>query len=138
MKNVIKYLAVVCCFTLGTTLAHADSHGHDGVKSKHDSGHDSGHEGKKHANMLKHADTDNDGAISKSEFDAAHNEHFKKMDADNDGKLTADEKKAGHQKSVKKNMISIQKQLQMKNSRLQQLHFFLLLLWMEECIGKRK
>lgn len=98
MKSIIKYLGIVCCFVLGTTLAHADKHGHDGMKAKHGSGHD----GKKHEAMLKHADTDGDGAISKSEFDAAHNEHFKKMDGDSDGKLTADEMKAGHQKSSAK------------------------------------
>jgi Ca2+-binding EF-hand superfamily protein len=41
--------------------------------------------------MLVLMDTDGDGAISLSEFQAAHERMFKAMDADKDGKLTLQE-----------------------------------------------
>jgi Ca2+-binding EF-hand superfamily protein len=41
--------------------------------------------------MLVLMDTDGDGAVSLSEFQAAHERMFKAMDADKDGKLTIQE-----------------------------------------------
>ena len=48
--------------------------------------------------MLKMADTNNDGAVSKDEFLAAHVKHFDMMDANHDGQLTQAERKAARQK----------------------------------------
>ena len=41
-------------------------------------------------------DKNNDGAISKKEFDAFHSEHFKDMDSNKDGKISQDEMGASH------------------------------------------
>ncbi|MCJ2178639.1 EF-hand domain-containing protein [Novosphingobium album (ex Hu et al. 2023)] len=48
--------------------------------------------------MLKMADTNNDGAVSKAEFMAAATKHFGDMDANNDGKVTKEERQAARQK----------------------------------------
>lgn len=57
-----------------------------------DARHHGGHAGKCAMEM----DTNGDGAISKKEFDAFHNEQFKKLDTNHDGKLTQDEMEAMH------------------------------------------
>jgi Ca2+-binding EF-hand superfamily protein len=44
--------------------------------------------------MLTLMDTDGDGAVSLSEFQAAHERMFKAMDADKDGRLTLKEMQA--------------------------------------------
>ena len=63
------------------------SHGY-GKKDHH-------HKMKSHKSMMwKKMDADNDGAVSKKEFDTFHADKFKKMDANNDGKVTKEEKKA--------------------------------------------
>jgi len=46
--------------------------------------------------LLKRADTDGDGAITRAEFDAGIKAHFAKVDTDNSGTITADERKAAH------------------------------------------
>ncbi|MEJ2408011.1 MAG: EF-hand domain-containing protein [Novosphingobium sp.] len=58
-----------------------------------------GHHGKRGQGMmmLKMADTNNDGAVSKAEFMAAANKHFDMMDADKDGKVTKEERRAAWQ-----------------------------------------
>ena len=48
--------------------------------------------------MLRMADTNKDGAVSKDEFLAAHVKHFDMMDANHDGQLTQAERKAARQK----------------------------------------
>ena len=48
--------------------------------------------------MLRMADTNKDGAVSKDEFLAAHVKHFDLMDANHDGQLTQAERKAARQK----------------------------------------
>ena len=48
--------------------------------------------------MLKMADTNRDGAVSRDEFLAAHTKHFDAMDTNHDGKLTKEERKAAHDK----------------------------------------
>ena len=48
--------------------------------------------------MLKMADTNKDGAVSRDEFVATHGKHFDMMDADHDGKLTKAERQAAHDK----------------------------------------
>ena len=47
-------------------------------------------------------DKNNDGAISKKEFDAFHKQHFKDMDANKDGKIGQDEMGALHGKMTGK------------------------------------
>lgn len=53
-------------------------------------------DGKKHhkSRMMDKMDANSDGAISKDEFMAAHEEKFNSMDADGDGAVTEDEMKA--------------------------------------------
>lgn len=48
--------------------------------------------------MLRMADTNKDGAISRDEFAAAHGKMFDLADANKDGKLTPAERKAQHDK----------------------------------------
>ena len=48
--------------------------------------------------MLKMADTNKDGAVSRDEFLAAHNQHFGMMDANHDGQVTQAERKAAREK----------------------------------------
>ena len=65
----------------------------DGRHGKHHRGHRGGM-----MMMAKMADTNNDGAVSKAEFDAAGEKHFAMMDADNDGQITQAERQAAHAK----------------------------------------
>ena len=61
-------------------------------KGRH--GHN-GHEGKRGHGMRmmgKMADTNNDGTITRAEFDAGVEAHFAKMDADGNGTVTAEER----------------------------------------------
>ena len=48
--------------------------------------------------MLKMADTNKDGAVSRDEFLAAHSQHFAMMDANHDGQVTQAERKAAREK----------------------------------------
>ncbi len=50
--------------------------------------------------FLKEMDTNNDGVITKKEFDAFHDARFKELDANHDGKITKDEIDAVHQKMM--------------------------------------
>jgi len=47
--------------------------------------------------MLKMADGDHDGSISRSEFVAAALKHFDSADANHDGTVTGSERQAAHQ-----------------------------------------
>lgn len=91
MKKTINYLAIISCFTLGASLAHAEPMGHDGQMR-----------GQMEDKMFKAADTNGDGAISRAEFDASHAKRFKEMDANNDGKITRDEMNAARKKMMEK------------------------------------
>ncbi|MBI5429840.1 MAG: EF-hand domain-containing protein [Nitrosomonadales bacterium] len=88
MKKTINYLAAASVLVLGATLAHADG-------EKCDSPMHNQSLGSKEGIMFNAVDTDSDGAISKTEFDAyyaRHNaKHFMEIDANKDGKLTPDE-----------------------------------------------
>ena len=55
-------------------------------------GHKRGHRGGKM--MMRMADTNNDGAVSKAEFTAAMLKHFDQADANSDGKVTKEEHQA--------------------------------------------
>jgi len=97
MKKTVNYLAAASVLMLSATLAHADGEKCD--SPMHDQSF-----GSKAGIMFKDVDTDSNGAISKSEFDAyyaKHNaKHFKEMDANQDGKLTPDEMGGGHEKEM--------------------------------------
>jgi len=91
MKNIIKLSAIAILLVLGNTSLYADQD-KDKWKMKKD--------GK--AEHFKEMDTNQDGAVSKAEFDIAHDKHFAEMDKNGDGKLTHDEMRAGHKESKKK------------------------------------
>ena len=94
MKKTINYLAAFSVLILGATLAHADG---EQCETK---GHNASHSAMDNI-MFKSVDTDADGAITKSEFDAyyaKHNEkHFAEVDANKDGKLTPEEMNGSQQ-----------------------------------------
>ena len=101
MKKTINHLAIVSCFTLGASLAHAESTGHDepmrdGQMSNVQT------RGQMEDKMFKEADANGDGAISRAEFDAVHVKRFKEMDANGDGKITRDEMNAARKKIMEK------------------------------------
>lgn len=101
MKKTVNYLAIVSCFTLGASLAHAEPMGHD--EPMHGGQMPNGQmHGQMEDKMFKDADTNGDGAISRTEFDAVHAKRFKEMDANGDGKITRDEMKTGHKKMMEK------------------------------------
>ncbi len=91
MKRTADYLAVVFLFTLGTNLLYADP-AESGWKK----------DGPPLEQHFKDMDTNNDGFITKAEFDAEHTKYFQKMDANGDGKLSRDEMRDGHMKTLKK------------------------------------
>lgn len=64
-----------------------------------------GYHHNKHSHMKKmwmEMDTNKDEAVSKEEFDTAHQKMFKEMDANNDGKVTKEESKTFMQSQMKK------------------------------------
>lgn len=63
------------------------------MRGKHGGGH-----GGMGMMMLKMADTNKDGAVSRAEFLATHAKLFDMMDANKDGKLTKEERQAAHVK----------------------------------------
>ena len=101
----------------GQMFDRADAN-HDGVLARdefmaaHQRGPEGDREGKRHDEptaghgaghgggmmMLKMADTNKDGAVSRDEFLAAHARHFDMMDANHDGQVTQAERKAGREK----------------------------------------
>lgn len=48
--------------------------------------------------MFEMMDTDHDGAVTRKEFDAFHEQHFRQMDANHDGKISREEHEARHQR----------------------------------------
>lgn len=65
-----------------TILVPAAGHAADGASSQ--------------AAEMQKLDTDHDGTVSRSEFEANADAHFKAMDKDGDGKLSQDELDAMH------------------------------------------
>ena len=95
MRNIINFAAITTLFFLCNAALHADEAKEkwkmkDGGMKEH----------------FKEMDTNKDGAVSKAEFDIAHDKHFADMDNNGDGKLTHDEMRAGHKESRKKRMES--------------------------------
>ena len=86
MKKPLHSLSAIFVLSLGATLAHADGEKCDSPMHNQASGLNP---------IFSSADTDMDGTVSKSEFDAyyaKHNEkHFMEVDTNKDGKLTPDE-----------------------------------------------
>ena len=85
MQKLIFSLAAL--LALGTTSAQADPDEHHGHM-----------QGKMAHKMFKEVDTNADGEISKTEFDAFHALRFKELDGNGDGKLTKEEVDALHAK----------------------------------------
>lgn len=86
----MKLSALALLAAFGLTLAAAPAMADD-------------HEGKNPARhgpdkMFEKVDTDKDGAITKAESQAFHEEMFARKDLNKDGKLTKDEVKAAHEK----------------------------------------
>ncbi|KHK92408.1 hypothetical protein LK12_06265 [Novosphingobium malaysiense] len=79
----------------GPGMRGADGDG-KGWHGKRHHGHHGRHGGM--MRMAKMADTNNDGAVSKAEFDAAAEKHFAMVDTDNDGTITQAERQAAHAK----------------------------------------
>ena len=69
-----------------------------GAAGKHGGAMHGGGHGGMGMMMLKMADTNKDGAVSRDEFVATHAKHFDMMDANHDGKLTKAERQAAHDK----------------------------------------
>lgn len=86
MKLSTLLLSSVCVLAFA-----ACSHG--GKKHHHKHGKDH------HAKMWQKMDADNNGEVTKEEFNKAHEEMFKMMDANSDGKVTKEEKMA-HKKKM--------------------------------------
>lgn len=57
-------------------------------------GPERGHGGGRHAAMLLQSDSNNDGAVTRQEFDAGRDAMFARMDANSDGNVTAEEGRA--------------------------------------------
>lgn len=89
MKKTIRYFVAFSGFILSAGLAHADGEKCDSPM------HNQSNVSQQQGIMFKTVDTNGDGAISKSEFNAyyaKHNaKHFKEMDANKDGKITPEE-----------------------------------------------
>lgn len=81
-------------------MKRAGMAGHEGHKMGpgHKMGGGKGRGGHGLMAMGKMADTNNDGAVSRAEFDAGVAKHFAMVDANNDGTITKDERQAARQK----------------------------------------
>jgi Ca2+-binding EF-hand superfamily protein len=81
MKKTINYLAVVSVLAISVNMAHSGN--------MQDQPHGAGN-----GSLFDRLDTNGDGSISKSEFDAFNAQHFKNLDTNNDGKITPEELRA--------------------------------------------
>lgn len=92
MNKTTKYLIAATGFILSAGLVHADGEKCDSPMHNQSGMMQQGF-------TFKSVDTNNDGAISKSEFNSyysKHNaKHFKEMDANKDGKITPEEMQGG-------------------------------------------
>jgi len=84
MKKTVYCIAAASCLAFAAAPALAD----EGME----------HHGGYAEKMFKEMDANNDGVVTKKEFDAFHNKMFKEMDANGDGKITREEMEAMHKK----------------------------------------
>ena len=82
----------------GPRAAGPAAGGPDGRRSGRGDGHKGDHGKRGGMMMMKMADTNNDGAVSKDEFLSAHAKHFDLMDVNHDGQLTKAERQAARAK----------------------------------------
>lgn len=95
------FLAAVALGALSIASTDVMAHNHD----------DKGYKGK----MMEKVDTDGDGAISKEEFMAKHEEKFTKMDTDADGLISKEEHKAAKMERKEKMKEKMGKMKEMKD-----------------------
>ena len=94
-KSSAVYFGLISSIALGMTWAHAGPEQHHGHMPSQMPNQIHGQMEEK---MFKEVDSNGDGAISKSEFNAFQARQFKRMDANGDGKISHAEMDAGHQK----------------------------------------
>jgi Ca2+-binding EF-hand superfamily protein len=88
MKKTVYCIAAASCLILAVAPALAE----EGMA----------HHGGFAEKMFREMDANNDGVVTKKEFDAFHNKMFKEMDANGDGKITHEEMEAMHKKMAGK------------------------------------
>lgn len=88
MKNYINFFAVISCFVLSITSAHASDENCSSLTHKESNASPQGA-------MFEDVDTNGDGSISKAEFDAYYSKqnakHLREMNANKDGRIAPDE-----------------------------------------------
>ena len=87
MKKPFSYLAMMSCFVLGTTLAHADTDAHHGKMEE-----------EMQEKMFKAMDVNPDGMVTTDEFSSFHAKKFMELDVNGNAQITLEEMKAGHKK----------------------------------------
>jgi Ca2+-binding EF-hand superfamily protein len=93
MKKSIAYLAAVSGLVMSVSLAHA-------AGDAPDENMNNLHHEQMDEMMFKKLDTNGDGVISKSEFNAFNARRFKELDTNKDGKLTLEELQGGHKQGM--------------------------------------
>ena len=87
MKNYINFFAMISCFVLSITSAHAGDENCSSPTHKESNASPQGA-------MFEDVDTNSDGAISKAEFDAYYSrqnaKHLREMNANKDGRIAPD------------------------------------------------
>ena len=89
MKKPFSYLAMMSCFVLGTTLAHADTDAHHGKMEE-----------EMQEKMFKAMDVNPDGMVTTDEFSSFHAQKFMELDVNGNAQITLEEMKAGHKKAM--------------------------------------
>ena len=84
MKKLLPFVLSAIVFGLAMPLYAEHHDGKDGMEAHHKM-------------MIKMADTNGDGKISKEEFNAVHEKMFNEIDANHDGFIDADEMAKAHQ-----------------------------------------
>lgn len=108
----MKVLQIVAAAALALGLSQIAYANHDGKDGMHCT----------RSNNMQDADTNNDGAISRDEFNAQHqkmaDEMFAKMDTNKDGKIDQAEREAMHGKMGKKCNMKDHKMGDMKDHKM--------------------
>jgi len=96
MKNRLTVATMFCVLACGG-VALAQDRGGRGHEDHASCEHGRGHGRHGHGHMLKKMDTDNDGRVTRAEFNAGTDARFKAMDKNNDGVITTEEIQAAHE-----------------------------------------